>query len=148
MDLEEEFKQTIHSLNELYSEVIIPYITSCLQSLSDFVKEKTHIYIRFQYHNTERILQGLYKVGVENCQKEYDYYNSILKFKQQFEIDYQIMKQTKQKWFNTELGKFTECQKYSFQQYMYSDRILISKKDMKFYINKYKFYNSFKITLS
>jgi hypothetical protein len=144
MDLEEEFKKIVdYELFFLENNVITPYIINCFQSLCNFIKEKLHISVRFTYHNTDRIVKEFYKIGIENCQKEYDYYNSILKFKDQFSIDFQLMTQIRQKYYTL---------------YYFSDHPIFKtnnddikknlKKDMEFYINKYKFYNSFRITLS
>lgn len=145
MDLIEEFKQILE-FNYLYGlndDVIIPYIVNCFQSLSNFIKEKTHTSIRFTYGNTDKILQGLYKIGVENCQKQYDHYNNILKFKEQFEIDFRLMLQTQQRYYN-----LYSLSNFAIFKINDDDTKKDLQKEMEFYINKYKFYNSFKITLS
>lgn len=136
MELKKEFEKLVYSLNELHS-VITLYIKNSFQSLNSFIQEKTHIYIRSDYHNTEQILLGFYKIGLENCQKEYNYYNSILKFKEQFEIDFQLMFQIRNVWLNNQSCNFFN-----------TEPKIILEKDIKFYIDKYKFYNSFKINLS
>ena len=144
MDLEEEFKKIIE-YNYLYvlnDDIIIPYILNCFKSICDFLTEKTQASIRYTYNNTDMIVQGFYKIGIENCQKEYEHYNSILRFKAQYQLDYQIMKQTRQKYHNIEFTEFTKYKEFEFCQYEHLDRNSISESDMEFYINKYKFYNN------
>lgn len=150
MELEEEFAIIIkEELLPLKQNIIYPYIMSCYKSLSDFVSEKTHIYIRFNHHHTEQIVRGFYKIGIENCQKEYNYYNSILIFREQFDVDYQLMMQIRLKYYSY---SFNEYVKHKNQTLLLmsesSDKYYLTKKDIKFYIDKYKFYSSFQINLS
>jgi hypothetical protein len=152
MTLEEEFKDIVeHSLYELFDKIIIPYLVNCYHSLSNFVSEKTNKPVNFTYDNSDKILQGFYKIGVENCKKEYDYYNSILSFQKQAVIDHQLMKQIRFCYFLTDFNenKFKQFNNtISYQVYNHQNRKKILDFDKEFYIKKYKFYNSFKITLS
>ncbi len=138
MTLEEEFQEVIqHNLLLLDSQIIVPYIIDCFYSLSNFIAENTGKSVHFTYDNTDLILQGFYKIGIENCQKKYDYYNSVLNFKSQYQINRQLMIQIRQKYYEYLLGGYSE-----------NEPKIVSISDKEFYIKKYKFYNSFKITLS
>jgi hypothetical protein len=139
MTLEEEFAEIIqHNLFLLDSQIIVPYVVDCFYTLSAFIAENIGKSVHFTYDNTDLILQGFYKIGIENCQKKYDYYNSILNFKSQYQIDRQLMIQIRQKYYN-----------YALQNsILATEPKIVSITDKEFYIKKYKFYNSFKITLS
>ena len=138
MTLEEEFEEIMfHSLVLLNDEIIVPYIIKCFYTLSNFITEKTSESIRFTYDNTDKILQGFYRIGIENCQEKYNYYTSILEFKEQFIENRQLMVQIRNNWLHNQICNFYESQPK-----------IIPLSDKEFYVKKYKFYNSFKITLS
>jgi hypothetical protein len=151
MTLEEEFKQIIENNLCTLFDCVIEYIIKSFYSLSIFVTKKTHKSTNFTYDNTDKIIHGFYQIGLENCKKEYEYYQSILKFQNQAKIDCQIMKQIRSCYFTitfneNEFKKFNNT--ISYQTYNYQNKKIMPDFDKEFYVKKYKFYNSFKITLS